>query len=137
MAEIELAKEENRLVTREALERSTGEMWDRFRSVLLNVPGRWGAQAGFDSPRKGEAFLRKVVSDLLEQLSGPLADAVEIGGARELPPEFPGRAALAEAGVDTLADLIAIEDYQEIYGIGPATEEEIRQALGDMGFHAA
>jgi hypothetical protein len=49
----------------------------------------------------------------------------------ELPEDFPARAALIEAGIETYADvsLLSDENLTGIRGVGPATAEKIRQAL--------
>ncbi len=48
--------------------------------------------------------------------------------ADALPGDFPGHAALSEAGISTFADLDAVEDLTEIPGIGKATAEKIEEA---------
>jgi predicted flap endonuclease-1-like 5' DNA nuclease len=48
-----------------------------------------------------------------------------------LPDDFPGRTALAEAGVNTYNQLSKYaDDYTQIPGIGPATAEKITEELG-------
>lgn len=46
-----------------------------------------------------------------------------------LPEDFPGYAALAEAGINTYGQLRKIEDVTSVPGIGPATAEKIAEAL--------
>lgn len=131
MAEIELQKEEGRIVTREAHDQAHGEMLDVLRTNLLNMPGRWATDlTGHDSPRQVEAILRRAVGELLDHLSGPVADALEQGG-EGLPEDFPGRSALEEAGLESVPDVRRVEDLQEIHGIGPVTAGKIRERLED------
>jgi len=47
----------------------------------------------------------------------------------KLPEDFPGHAALAEAGINTFNQLRKAGDVTEIPGIGPATAEKIQAAL--------
>lgn len=138
MAEIELAREEGDLISREAVEVSFGdEMLDRIRAALLNMPGRWGPQMGFDDPRRGEAALKEIAAEILEHLSGAAADDVAIGASDDLPEDLPGRSQLEEAGIETLAELLRVDDLQDIHGIGPVTEQEIEARLSDLGRHVA
>lgn len=46
-----------------------------------------------------------------------------------LPDDFPGRSALADAGINTYAQLRAAGDVTEIAGIGAATDAKITEAL--------
>lgn len=54
-----------------------------------------------------------------------------------LPDDFPGRAALADAGVNTFTQLRKFGDVTEIAGIGPATAEKIATALAEADAAAA
>lgn len=128
--EIKLAKEEGRIITREAAEKTYGAALDQVRRELLNMPGRWGAQAGFEEPRKGEKFLKGIAREILDHLSGAVADRVAVGGEQDLPEEFPGYGALTEAGVETFSDLLDVDDLEEVHGIGPVTAGKIRDELG-------
>lgn len=47
----------------------------------------------------------------------------------KLPEDFPGHAALAEAGINTYAQLRKAGDVTEVAGIGPATAKKIAEAL--------
>jgi len=47
----------------------------------------------------------------------------------KLPEDFPGHAALAEAGINTYAQLRKAGDVTEVSGIGPATAKKIAEAL--------
>lgn len=46
-----------------------------------------------------------------------------------LPDDFPGAATLAEAGINTIEDLVAAGNLTDIPGIGPARAAKIREAL--------
>ena len=49
----------------------------------------------------------------------------------KLPEDFPGHAALAEAGINTYAQLRKAGDVTEVSGIGPATAKKITEALSE------
>ena len=49
----------------------------------------------------------------------------------ELPEDFPGYAALTEAGIHTYAQVRATENLIEISGIGPVTVEKIAERLSE------
>lgn len=51
------------------------------------------------------------------------------GAAWGLPDDMPGHAALAAAGILTMADLLAVDDLTGIDGIGPATAHKIRARM--------
>lgn len=130
LAEIEVAKEEGKLIPVEVVEEIYGtKMLDPLRSAILNMPGRWGAQVvGFESPREGEAALKRIATELLELFSGQAAAEIE-SDYTPLPDDFPGRRALEAAGIETMTDLLQVDDLRAIPGIGPATERKIRRAL--------
>ena len=48
----------------------------------------------------------------------------------DLPDDFPGYNALAEADITTYSGVRGVEDLTTIDGIGPATAEKIKEALG-------
>lgn len=78
LAEIEVAREEKLIYTAEMVERRVGETYDLVATRIKNLSGRWGAQlVGIESPREGEALVRRMANELLEELSGPAADQVE------------------------------------------------------------
>jgi hypothetical protein len=57
-------------------------------------------------------------------------DAGDLRG--QLPEDFPGKAALAEAGINTYGQLRKYTgDLTEISGIGPATAEKIKDAISE------
>jgi len=50
----------------------------------------------------------------------------------QLPEDFPGKAALAEAGINTYGQLRKYTgDFTDIAGIGPATAEKIKDAISE------
>lgn len=65
----------------------------------------------------------KLLEAELEQLRAASSDA--------LPGDFPGKVALADAGVTTRAQLMALDEdaLKAIKGVGPATLEQIKAAL--------
>ncbi|MCK9494144.1 MAG: helix-hairpin-helix domain-containing protein [Dehalococcoidia bacterium] len=130
LAEIQVAKEEGQLIPVEVVESVYGErMLDVLRSGILNMPGRWGAQiVGLDSPRQGEAALKRIGAELLEAFSGAAAAEIEADDT-PIPDDFPGVRALRAAGLETMTDLLEVEELRAIPGIGPATESRIRRAL--------
>ena len=135
--EIALARQEERLVLREHHDEQCGRAFDLVRTALLNMPGRWGAQMGFDSPREGEAALKRISVEILEELSDAAADHIAMGGADPLPGGFPCRSMLVAAGVETVSDLLVLDDPRSIRGIGPAGARKIRKALDELGHAAA
>lgn len=139
LAEIEVAKEEGRLIPQDVVEQVYGrEMLEPLRRAINSMSGRWGAQiVGIASAREGEAALKRIGAELLEFFSGPVADHIEAGETALLPPDFPGRAALLEAGIETISDLLGVDDLRSIPGIGPATERKIKAALGGTRHDAA
>lgn len=130
LAEIQVAKEEGQLIPVEVVETIYGErMLDVLRSGILNMPGRWGAQVvGLESPREGEALLKRIAAELLEEFSGAAAADLEADDT-PIPDGFPGARALRAAGIETMTDLLDVEDLLAIPGIGRATEGRIRRAL--------
>lgn len=136
-AELDLAEREERIVDRAAFREVLSELLSVLRRAILNVPGRWAAQlVGLNSPREAEKVLRRMARDLLRHLSGPVADAVETGGAAELPDDFPGAEALRASGVVTVPELLELDDVQAVDGIGPARAEAIRDRLREEGLEA-
>jgi hypothetical protein len=93
--------------------------------------------------KPGETFEidEKKYPDSVEQLleSGHAAkpgtkEATTSSGDKKtgpLPDDFPGRAALAEAKINTYAQLRAAGDPTTIPGIGEATAEKIAEAMKD------
>lgn len=132
LAEMEVAKEEGRLIPRDVVEEIYGtKLMDVLRSGILNMPGRWGAQiVGLRSPREGESVLKRVASELLEEFSGSAADEILEEESAELPEDFPGHRYLVASGVETMSDLLGLEDLTSVKGIGKARAREIMQRLG-------
>lgn len=131
MAEIDLGKEEDRIITREAADATYGEAMDRIRSAIMNMPGRFATQlVQVESVRQAEGILKDVAREILDHLSGPVADAVE-RDADELPEDFPGRKALMEVGIESVREVAHVDDLEEVHGIGPVTAGKIRDRLED------
>lgn len=132
-AEMRLARERGELVTREAHEEVVAELTGLVARDLKQAPGRYGAQLGFDDPRRGEKVMREITSEMLARFSGETADRIETGdAAAELPEGFPARRHLARAGVETLAEVRVLARFgglSEVPEIGSARAAAIREAL--------
>jgi phage terminase Nu1 subunit (DNA packaging protein) len=130
MAEIEVAKAEGRLVERDVVHAVYGgKVLDVLRAGILNVPGRWASQVvGLESPREAEAILKRVSAELLEEFAGPVADGLESGGS-SLPDECPEVDRLRAAGIETMSDLMGVDDLKSLPGIGAVTERRILEWL--------
>jgi len=131
LAELEVAKEEGKLIPRELVEEIYGEkLLDVLRRGILNMPGRWASQVvGLEEPREGEAALKRIGLDLLESFSGPVADDFEADGSARIPEDCPGLAQMVAAGIETISDLLGVDELQDVPGIGPVTEQKIREWL--------
>ena len=58
------------------------------------------------------------------------ADTEDKALSGPLPDDFPGRSALADAGINTYAQLRKVDDVTDLPGVGPATAAKIAEALG-------
>ncbi len=132
LAEIEVAKAEGQVVPTDVVEEVYGDrLLGALRATILNMPGRWGTQiVGLSSPREAEAALKRIGIELLEEMSGSAADRFEQEANSSIPEEFPHRSILQDAGITTMSDLLAVDDYTAIPGIGPARQREILERLG-------
>lgn len=66
----------------------------------------------------------------VEAVAEPMPDLVEPEALKgKLPEDFPGHAALADAGINTYGQLAKVEDVTTIPGIGEATAAKIAEAL--------
>lgn len=78
LKELEFARERDEIITREVFEDAVGDLLDTLYHELRQLPGRWGAQmVGFDEPREAEGQLQKMVREILERLSGSVADEMD------------------------------------------------------------
>ena len=59
------------------------------------------------------------------------ADTTPLVLKGKLPEDFPGKTELAEAGINTYAQLRKHGDVTDVDGIGPATAAKIKEALGE------
>ena len=64
-----------------------------------------------------------------EEMGEDVGASVSAPKQGKLPEDFPGHAALAEAGINTFGQLRKAGDVTEIEGIGPATAKKIEEAL--------
>jgi len=133
MAELQVARQEGELIPREVVDDVYGKkLLEVLRAGILNMPGRWASQVlGLKKPREAEAALKRIAGELLEEFSGPVADAFERAGD-ELPADVPGRELLVAAGIETVAALEELEDVRTVPGVGAATARKIREWLEDV-----
>ena len=125
---IEVAKAEGELIAIADHRTVVGKVADAFRAALLSVPGSWGPQVvGIPTPAEGTEAMRVCSEGLLRDMAS-VADALELEGeaaADPLPEDFPGYRVLVAAGVETFAQLRALEDVTRIKGIGPKLAKRI------------
>lgn len=78
MTAIDLAEREAKLVTIEHLDAVVGDIGDRMRAVLINLPSNYllPLERVGVSPEKGQAVLESIAEDLTKALRG-VADEVE------------------------------------------------------------
>lgn len=124
--ELEVAQRRGELVPAESVAAQVREELSPvdlgLRTAHMRFAGEWSRKLGCS---EGEAV--HLIRDLADDLRAHIADAME--GEMELPPEFPHRALLVEAGVRTFADLAGVSDLTEIRGIGTKRAKEIREAM--------
>lgn len=85
MAEMDVADREGRLVSVDHVDQVVGEVCERLRAILVNVPGNYGLrleELGVDAAA-AEAVLTAIVDDLTKPLRAA-ADDIENPSAEEL-----------------------------------------------------
>lgn len=81
MAEMDVAEREGRLVSVDQVDKVVGEVCDRLRAAIVNMPGNYGLrleELGVEAG-KAEATLTAIAEDLTQVLRGT-ADDLEIYG---------------------------------------------------------
>lgn len=81
MAEMDVAEREGRLVSVDQVDKVVGEVCDRLRAAIVNMPGNYGLrleELGIEAD-KAEATLTVIAEDLTQVLRGT-ADDLELHG---------------------------------------------------------
>lgn len=133
LAELELAERERRLIRIEHLDEVVRKILKRVNVVLHMLPARCGPRlVGLTTPREGIELLGSEVevayAGLLE-LADELEAEAERAADEDIPDDFPGRRALAGAGIETFRDLAELEDLTDVKGVGPKTAAAITALL--------
>ncbi len=132
-AELQLAELEGSLIPRALAEQMLGRVLERIRSRLTAIPGVYSTQLAGLSPRALVQPLRRMVQEVLGDLSGSADEIVRDPRREEVEPSFPASGYLREAGIELYAELLEIEDLRSIPGIGPARATQIERALSRLG----
>lgn len=118
---------------------SKGDMHERLVTEMVNAPRQFistgeitpGSVNAFDPPPTTETALAasdSLKADSPDTSTDPANELPMLNGP--LPDGFPGRAKLADAGINTYAQVRKAEDgLEQIEGIGPQTATQIREAL--------
>lgn len=136
-----MAEEYNQRAHMEQVLREGGSVYHRGRIIAhaAHLPSHSDLARG---DREQEAVVRQRLERQRAALDEEIAslavtDNAEVGdeepGEDELPADFPGHAALAEAGITTRSQLegMSDEDLTAVKGIGQATSMKIREALSE------
>jgi phage terminase Nu1 subunit (DNA packaging protein) len=88
MAEMDVAEREGRLVSVIHVDQVVGELCDRMRATIVNIPGNFGLRLEElnVAPAQAEAVLSAIAEELTQALRG-VADDVDELGEQELPQE--------------------------------------------------
>lgn len=128
--QIDIAKAESELVSVSDHRGALAKVLDAFRAALISVPGSWGPRiVGISSPAEGTEAMKVCSEELLRDLVAASNQLDMDESAEPIPDDFPGRRALAAAGVSTFAELRGLDDVTQIKGIGPKLAERIGDEL--------
>lgn len=118
---------------------SKGDMHERLVTEMVNASRQFistgeitpGSKNAFDPPPTTETALAasdSLKADSPDTSTDPANEPPKLKG--QLPDDFPGRAKLADAGINTYAQARKAEEgLEQIEGIGPQTATQIRAAL--------
>ena len=101
------------------------------KTVKIDLGWTYGVGGKYYGPGKGIEVPLSVARSL-GKVPAPETTAAQAAPAPVgdgLPDDFPGRAQLVAAGLDTMSAVRAHEDLTQVEGIGPATAGKIQEAL--------
>lgn len=136
LKELRIAELEGRLVPIEEVEDRIREPLEAIDRGLSSAPQRLAAHwAERLDITQGEAI--SLIGDLVDDVRGSVRRELDRLGEEldeeptpsPLPDDFPARAWLAKAGVETLSELRAVEDLTDLRGIGEKRAEQIREVI--------
>lgn len=129
--QIEVARAEGQVIDKVDSDAIVSRLVEVFLTAALALPA-WGPRiTGLVSAAEGTEAMKAISEDLISEVRS-FAEELEVEGLgldEEIPPEFPGYRALAAFGIKTLTELRALQDPQEVKGIGPKLAEQINLAL--------
>lgn len=123
--ELEYAEYEGRLIDIESHKAAMAEAFDFVRSNIRNLPGTLAPRlVGMDDARDIQRVLVAEVDEALRAIvTGAKRQIEENEG---LPDDVPGRTRLISAGIETLDDLLDVENLTDLHGVGPVTAKKVR-----------
>lgn len=127
--QIELDRLEGRSIDVDDHRRAVAHLADGIRAAIVALP-TWGPRiVGIRSAVDGAAMMRDVANHLLREMRR-VGEGMRVATPdTELPDDFPGVRPLRAAGVETVGDLLGLDDVGAVKGIGAKTRRKIQRAL--------
>lgn len=129
---VEVARAEGSVVMVEHHEEVLGKLIGTVRGILLAIPGAWGSRVvGIDTPLEGLNVMTQLSDELVLGVASSAAafDLEEETEPEVIPDDFPGVKHLRAAGLKTMDQLRALDDFTTLYGIGEKTAEKMEKAV--------